>query len=227
MKTLFFILSAFFMFAPIAQSAETALRYRAVGLNMPLLEAVINLKEDAEAYTINTRADAKGLLALFIHAQTIFETKGYMRGDSFVISESVMKTKDKKQIVRIPQNFADKEGYMDYQTLLLHLRRNQEKQTHSVLVSDGKRDMRITLLYEGQKELSVVYKGLSGLADKWSVRIEILSGKKKGWFFERMGQGKESPLSLYMQETADGLKELVLGVFDTGIIGELFIVKEG
>lgn len=210
-----------------AHALETSAVYRAEGLNMVLLEAKMDLKADEQAYDIHTKATAKGVLALFIHAQTEFETKGRIVDEEIQVDESVMKTKDNKKIVRIPQNFTDKPEYLDYQSLLLHLLRIKEPETHTVLASDGKRDMRITLIYDGQKELSSVYKRLKGSAHKWSVRIDVIGGKKNGWFFERMREGASSPLSLYIKENEQGEKSLVLGVFDTGVIGQLFVVKDG
>lgn len=206
--------------------AETATAvYRAEGLNITLLSSQISLDLSDTDYKIETTAVAQGILALFIHAQTVFETTGKIKGDSLKITDSVMKLKDNHSIEVKRPSFADKPEYIDYQSLLVHLMRLKTKQTHSVLVSDGKRDMEIQLIYGGEKELSSVYKKLNGKAENWSVRIKVLNGKKKGWFFKRINEEIQSPLQLYFL-SENQHRSLILGTFDTGVVGKLFIVRE-
>ena len=225
MKIFFYVFCVFFVWTSPVNAETMNAVYRAEGLKIPLLSGYINMNLTKNDYHLETSAVAKGLLAAFIHAQTVFETKGKIEGDTLTVLDSSMKMKDGKTIETTRPNFENKKGYLDYQSLLLHLMRQKEKKTHSVLVSDGKRDMEIRLLYGGEKELSSVYKGLSGTAENWSVRIKILSGKKKGWFFKRINEDTHSPLQLYFVSEGNH-KSLMLGTFDTGVVGKLYIVRE-
>lgn len=225
MKIFFYVFCFFFVWTSSVNAESINAVYRAEGLNIPLLSGYINMNLTEKDYHLETSAVAKGLLAVFVHAQTVFETKGKIEGDTLTILDSSMKMKDGKTIETIRPNFQNKKGYLDYQSLLLHLMKLKEKKTHSVLVSDGKRDMEIQLLYGGEKDLSSVYEKLSGKAENWSVRIKILSGKKKGWFFKRINEDVHSPLQLYLIPEKDQ-KSLILGTFDTGVVGKLYIVRE-
>ena len=229
MKTLFCILFCFFSFlmseAVCAKSFEST--YEAQGMNMVLLSADISIETNQTGYMINTHSYARGILSLFIDSETIFQTRGKFEQNRLKIIDSVMKNKKRKYIRTTQQNFNEKQGFIDYQSILIELMRLSDVQSHTFYVSDGKRDMRITLTYEGKRDLSEINSGLTGQADAYSVQIDVIAGKKKGWFFERMRESQKSPLRLYMQADEQiGEKTLIAATFDTGVIGKLYIVRK-
>lgn len=225
MKTFFCILFCFFSFTASAVSFEST--YEARGLNMVLLSANMSVDMNDKAYAINTHSYSRGILSLFIDAETIFQTQGLFKKDGLQVIDSVMKNKSGKKIKTTRQNFEDKLNYLDYQSVLIELMRLPKEESHTFLISDGKRDMKAVLTYEGVHSLSEIDSTLTGTADAYSVRIEVIAGKKKGWFFERMKESKKSPLWLYLQnDDTIGEKTLVAGVFDTGVLGKLYIVRK-
>ncbi len=223
MKTFFCILCVFF--SCLAHAVSFDAMYEAEGLNMTLLSADMSVKLNDTDYTIQTNAAARGILSLFIHENTIFKTIGTISDNQLRVSDSMMQTRSGKQIKTVHQNFKDKVNYIDYQSVLIELILKSFDKNYILYISDGKRDMRVTLIPEGEIELSEIYPLLQGKAETYSVQIEVVAGKKKGWFFERMRTAKKSPLRLYMQPNdAIGRKMLVLSTFDTGVIGSLYIV---
>ncbi len=209
----------------MAQAVSFEAVYEAQGLNMKLLSADMSVSIDKTSYSIQTDARARGILSLFIHQNTLFKTSGEIIDNKLHVMDSMMQTRSGKRIETTRQNFKEKINYIDYQSVLIELMQNINSQNHVVFVSDGKRDMRITLTAEGEKKLSEIYPAMPGKAEAYSVQIEVVGGKKKGWFFERMRTAQKSPLWLYMQPNAKtGEKMLVLSTFDTGVIGSLYIV---
>ena len=92
-------------------------------------------------------------------------------------------------------------------------------------VFDGKRELLLTFKYIGQTNLSPVPKMMySGVADYYTLTIDITKGKKKGWFFNRMGDKENPPLHLYFA-SIDGIKPKVMvkGGFDTSLFGQINI----
>ncbi len=215
MKILFLLFCIFLSFHSHGAS------YHAYGLKMRLLSADIDIMQHDSKYEIKTQSKARGMLSLFIHAQSIFNTSGTINNDILTVQQFFMQNKDKKNTETVHVDFTQKPGFMDYQSALLHLMRQQTHQTQELLVSDGKRDMKITFLYEGAVDLAPIYKNQTGIGQAYSVRIDILQGKKSGWFFKRVNQGEKSPLTLYFKDN-----QLALASFDTGVLGTLYIVKE-
>ncbi len=223
MKTFFCILVIFFSSVAHALSFDAV--YEAQGLNMTLLSANMAVQIDKSNYRIQTDAQALGILSLFIHQKTVFQTIGTIGDNKLTVIDSVMQTRSGKRIETTRQNFKDKINYIDYQSVLIELIRFNNYKNHTLFLSDGKRDMRVTLTAEGKKELSQIYPTLQGKAQAYSVRIDVIGGKKKGGFFERMREAETSPLWLYMQPNEQtGEKMLVLSTFDTGVIGSLYII---
>ncbi len=223
MKILFCILCIFF--STLVQGATYNAVYEAQGLNMTLLSADMKLTIDDNTYAMRTTAEAQGILAMFIHQNTIFDTTGKITSNGLRITDSMMQTRSGKQIKTVRPNLKDKPDYIDYQSVLIELINMENVKEKTLMISDGKRDMRATLTYEGERELPKIYPSLSGNAEVWSVRIDVISGKKKGWFFERLRESQVSPLRLYMQPSElTGKKMLVLSTFDTGVLGSLYIV---
>ncbi|MBQ9089803.1 MAG: hypothetical protein IJY58_02010 [Alphaproteobacteria bacterium] len=225
MKIFFYLIIFFFSFQAYAVSFKS--RYEAQGMNMVLLSADIDTVLTNDTYYIETKAKSKGILSLFIHPETIFQTQGRKTKSGLKVIDSVMKIKSGKEIEVIRQNFDKKTDFIDYQSVLVYLMKLSVPSNQKLFVSDGKRDMQVDVMYQGKQVLSDVHQDLTGEADAYSVRIKILSGKKKGWFFKRMQEEKKSPLWLYMKKNEKtGQNELVLSTFDTGILGRLYIIQK-
>lgn len=225
MKTFFYALFCFFSLPAFAVSFDSV--YEAKGLNMTLLSADMSIVSDNSSYAIETHSYARGILSLFIDSETIFQTKGLYQKEDLKVLDSVMKNKNDGKIRTTRQNFEEKAGYIDYQSALIELMRLTDEKTQTFLIADGKRDMEVVLTYEGEKDLSLLDSSLSGTAQAYSVRVTVIAGKKKGWFFKRMREAKESPLWLYLQnDESVGGKTLVAGTFDTGILGKLHIIRK-
>ncbi len=223
---IFFYLFIFF-FSCHVHGVSLNSHYEAHGMNMVLLTADIRTVLDKNTYFIETKAKSKGLLSLFIHPETIFQTQGKFFKSGLKVTDSVMKIKSGKEVEVVRQNFDKKPTYVDYQSILIHLMNTTSKSNQTLFVSDGKRDMQVDITYQGIHSLERIHSELSGEADAYSVRIRILNGKKKGWFFKRMQEEKESPLWLYMKKNKDTDKnELVLSTFDTGVLGRLYIIRK-
>lgn len=223
MKVFFTFFVIFFTIPVLAIQYQS--KYVATGLGMDLLTADMMIDMTNTDYTIQTNSVAKGILSLFIHSKTAFYTKGKIQGSRLTVLESSMKNTDGKKTDKTVWNFAEKQDFIDYQSVLIHLMRLQKNGTQTVQVSDGKRDMLITLTDEGERNLAEIYPQLSGNVQAYSVRIKITGGKKSGWFFKRIQEEKISPMWLYMQKE-ENMHSLVLSTFDTGIIGQLYIIRK-
>ena len=62
----------------------------------------------------------------------------------------------------------------------------------------------------------------TGSTDYYTLTIDITKGKRKGWFFNRMGNKDNPPLHLYFA-SIDGIepKIMVKGAFDTTLFGQI------
>lgn len=223
MKVFFALFMIFFTIPVLATQYQV--KYVATGLGMDLLTADMVIDMTNTDYTIQTNSVAKGILSLFIHNKTAFYTKGKIEGSRLTVLESSMKNTDGKKTDKTILNFDEKQGFIDYQSVLIHLMRLQKNGTQAIRVTDGKRDMLITLTDEGQRNLTQIHPDLSGEGQAYSVRIKITGGKKSGWFFKRIQEEKISPMWLYMQKEENG-HSLVLSTFDTGVIGQLYIIRK-
>lgn len=220
----FFTFFLIFFTIPVFASHYQA-KYVATGLGMDLLTADMMIDMTDTDYAIQTNSVAKGILSLFIHSKTAFYTKGKIQKNKLTVLESLMKNTDGKKTDKTIWNFAEKKDFIDYQSVLIYLMRLQKSGTQTVQVSDGKRDMLVTLTDEGKRNLAQIHPDLSGEGQAYSVRIKITGGKKSGWFFKRIQEEKISPMWLYMQKEENEYS-LVLSTFDTGVIGQLYIIRK-
>ncbi len=219
-----FLLLLFFFSSPVL-AVVYQLDYSAYGMGLNLLSARIDIDLTPQKATLQTVSQTRGMLSFFLDSKTQFDTTVKINKNQYIIEQSSMINIKNKKPVRTVWNFEEKQNFIDYQTILAAMMHEKVKgENHSFLVSDGKRDMNITLMYQGVVELPPNDKMFfAGKAEKYDVSVDILSGKKKGWFFQRM---KEHPgaLSLYFAriESYDN-PILVLGTFDTGVLGNISI----
>lgn len=206
----FFILFLLVLLCPFYIKAASW-SYQAEGLGMTLLLGNFTLDEDNQNYTATLTTRSKGILSLFVDSQTKFYAHGIKKGD-YLPTESYMINMKKKQIRKRVVDFSVRE-VLDYQSALLNLLNQEKPHTVVYLLSDGKRVLQATFLYEGKEELDDVY----------SITVEILSGKKTGWFMEQMAKG-DSPLRLFLSYDPDtNRKILKKAVLKTGVLGEIVI----
>lgn len=223
MKIIFLLLLFFFSY-PVG-AVIYQLDYNAYGMGLNLLSARIDVDLTPQKTTLQTISQTRGMLSFFLDSKTQFNTSAKINKDQYIIEQSSMINIKKETPVRTVWNFEEKQNFIDYQTILAAMMHERVKgKNRSFLVSDGKRDMNIRLAYQGAVELLPNDKTFfEGMAEKYDVSVDILSGKKKGWFFQRM---KEHPgaLSLYFARIEPYENPiLVLGTFDTGVLGNISI----
>ena len=208
----FFVLFLCVFFSSFSVKAGYSWTYQAEGLGMSLLEGQFNLSEDSGNYTAVLQTQSKGILSLFVDSKTAFFTRGIRKIDAFYPTESYMintkKNRSRKRKVDLTQK-----DVLDYQTVVLNLLSQQVPTDAVYLISDGKRVMKATFLYQGKQAEDDVY----------SVKIDILSGRKTGWFVEQM-KTQENPLQIFISTDPD-TKQRVLkkALFNTGLLGKIVI----
>ena len=220
MRTYIFVL--ILLTASVVQAAAPlTATYQAYAMGLNLLEATMQVSEAPETYTIQTATQTKGLLGLFMDSRQRFFTQG--RKDSFTPVYSMMTRKGNERII----DFSNYPEHFDYQAVVWALMKQQPPvpPTLTYTVWDGKRVLLLTFTYLGKEQLPPSDAPFQGSADKYTLRIDILAGKKKGWFFERMGRKENPPLRLWFQSTkADQRSLLVRGEFDTALFGTITIL---
>jgi hypothetical protein len=200
-------------------------QYKAHGTIMHLMDADFLLETQKGVFQVNTTTRARGMLSWLVKSKTFFATSGKIKKNQYADINYSSKTIDKNYNKERQVSFKEKKGYIDYQTALLYMMDLKEPTTKSYDISDGTRDMKITFDYVGTKELPAKKEYLfSGAADYYRVSIEIISGKRRGWFFNRMGDKENPPLHFYFGKV-DGYdkKVLVKAEFDTSLFGTIAI----
>lgn len=224
MKLIFFILTLFFTMSGYAVPSFDA-QYEASGAGLNLMSAQFRLTVENEAFSVRTKAQTKGLLGFFLDAESIFNSSGKIIDKQFVTDSSSMTTFSKKKVKKRVVDLKNKAGYLDYQSAVLSIMNLDKSQDKTFYVSDGKRDLKITFLYQGKRVIDRVKNSLfAGEADYYTVFVSVVGGKKSGWFFNRMKDATNSPLHVYFADVLkNDFKVLVRADFDTNVFGVIRI----
>lgn len=220
MKLFFWILCLILSVDGSAQS----LSYQARGAGLHLMDMEASYQVREQGYAAAIRTQTRGLLGTLLDAQTTFSSKGKIKDNQFVIEESLIDTlRGKKRRTRAV-SFADKPGFQDYATVFLDRVLTPELATKSYRVFDGRRDLLITFAYQGEVPASARMRAFAPAWAYYTVHIEVLAGKSKGWFFNRMGDDSSPPLHLYFGRV-QGFSDWVLiqADFDTNLFGTISI----
>lgn len=226
MKTLFLCFLILFIAGPV--SSKT-LSYQATAAGMHLLDADITYDEPNPNYTIRMTSETKGLLSFLLGGSADFFSQGTYQNKNWTILSSQSKTMSGRKVKDRYLDFSDKPDTFDYPVLFLDALMSRELGTRSYTVFDGRRTMSVLFSYQGKINPETLDLPLGPYLDYYTVSVQIISGKRGGWFFNRMSDEKESPLHLYFQpkEGAD-ISSLVYAAFDTAILGQITVrlVKE-
>lgn len=220
---LFFVLILFCAVA--GQANGGTLHYNAYGAGMHLMKANMTFDVSDDDFRIESVSQTNGVLKMLLDAKSIFYTSGKILDNQFVIDNSYIEALSKNKAKKRDIDLKDKTDFVDYQMALFQIMDLPKPQDKTFHVFDGKRELLLTFKYIGQTNLSPVPKMMySGVADYYTLTIDITKGKKKGWFFNRMGDKENPPLHLYFA-SIDGIKPKVMvkGGFDTSLFGQINI----
>ena len=216
---IFFFSFLFLSHFSFAQSITATYQAYAMGLN--LLEAQMSLDYTNQSYTMKTITQTKGILSLLLDKKQRFITKG--NNNTLPPLYSMMTKKGKEKVI----DFSKHIDFIDYQTTILSLMKIK-KPTSPIIkyqVWDGKRDLLLTFSYLGVEELPLSDTPFQGKADKYTLTVEVLKGKNKGWFFEQMQKKDPPPLRLWFKQVNPILPSfLVRAEFDTSLLGTITIL---
>lgn len=220
---LFFVLILFCTVS--GQANGEILHYNAYGAGMHLMKAKMAFNVSNDDFRIESVAQTNGLLKMVLNAQSDFYSDGKTIDNQFVVYNSYINSLSKNKYKKRDVDLKDKPDFVDYQTALFQVMHLPKPQDKTFYVFDGKRELLLTFKYVGQEVLSsapeMIY---SGVSDYYTLTIDITKGKKKGWFFNRMGDKDNPPLHLYFA-SIDGMKPkiMVKGGFDTSLFGQINI----
>lgn len=216
MKTFFYCCACFFILKT-GWAAEN-LTYEATSGHIHLMDASLSVDQTPSAYHMQTDIQTMGFLSIFFDNKTTLKSHGKIDKNQFVVVDSYIKsiTGDKVKTKFIP--ISDR-GTLDYQTILLDMMNIPYPYTKKYVAFDGKRTLAITFEYEGEVLSDVP--GYPGPLDVYRVSIEVISGKKKGWFFEQF-QNDKAPLRIYF-DRRQGPNRIVKSEFKTPFLGRVDI----
>lgn len=219
MKLFFFVLCIFLGFCVHAEPLN--ILYKARGAGMHLMDARLEVRENTNgSYRLHSTAETRGLLNLLVGGKTVFTTIGKIKNNQFVPDRFSIHSKTRKRNVE----FTGSKGIIDYQTALWRMLNLKYPKTQSFTVDDGRRRMNLTFLYRGKKEITLNKEDI--LCDVYEITIRLISGKKGGWFFNRMGNESDPPLTFYMGKDPETGRYLLLkGTFDTALFGTITVTK--
>ncbi len=224
MKILFLCCALFF--AGSVNAGYNAV-YQTYGAGMNLLSAHMAVSISDTIYKITTSSETKGILSLFLDARNVFDTAGRINKGSYTDIVYSMTGLDDGQVEKTTVLFNDKPGFIDYQTTMLWLMQLVSPATQVMSVSDGKRDIEMTWVYEGKKLVPTRKTCLyQGKADVYALKLRITGGKRSGWFFKKIQESVISPFRLYFAPVDEFDSVLVFSTFDTGVVGTLDICLE-
>ncbi len=226
MKTLF--LCFLILFIAVPGSSKT-LSYQATGAGMHLLDADITYDEPNPNYTIRMKSETRGLLSFLLGGSADFLSQGTYQNNNWTIQSSQSKTISGRKVKNRHLDFSDKPDTLDYPVLFLDTLMPREVGTRSYTVFDGRRTMSVLFSYQGKVNPETLDLPLGSYLDYYTVSVRVISGKRGGWFFNRMSDEKESPLHLYFQpKEGEDISSLVYAAFDTAILGQIIVrlVKE-
>lgn len=211
---LFFVTMCLFL--PLSSLAVTA-KYNAYGIGLPLASGEMTLTEGSENL-FETILETKGVLSLLVDARTVFTTK--MNRNKITLSS--MRSVSGKKIKTRTVSFEHQPEKVDYQTAVYQIMNQTPPKTTTKYIDDGKRVLKATFVYQGKKDLTLSTGIFSGTADYYTLQIDVISGKKSGWFFNRVKEGTDSALHLYFAPVK-GKKMFVFGQFETLLFGPINI----
>ncbi len=218
MRIFFLCLLSLFWMVPV--SAKTA-RYEARGAGMHLMDAVVEYQLQNPLYQIQITTQTRGILSVLLDAHTVFDAMGQKKSDWQIDRAKTVITGRKKKTRHL--DFSDRAGQLDYATLLLDNLLAPQTDSRAYTVFDGKRTLRVTFAYQGQVDSSELNLMPHEKLAYYTVSVEVIAGKKKGWFFNRMEDKEDSPLHLYFRPNEDGESTLVYAAFDTALLGQITI----
>lgn len=225
MKTLFLCLTVLFLVLP---SLAKTLSYRATGAGMHLLDADITYTEPSPAYTIRMTSQTRGLLSLLAGAYTEFKSVGSYQNGRWQITSSESKTTSGRRVKTRTLDFTDKPDTLDYPALFLDNLLQSEPGTRQYTVFDGRRTMTVLFSYQGKVQPETLDLPSGDPLDYYTVSVDVIAGKKRGWFFNRMEDKEDSPLHIYFQPMGEREPAaLVYAAFDTALLGQIVIKLVG
>lgn len=219
MKLFFFVLCVFLGFCVQAEPFKVLYKARAAGMH--LMDAELDVRENTnESYQLYSMSETRGLLSLFVGEKTLFTTIGKIKNNQFIPAHFSIHSKKRQRNVE----FTGYDDVIDYQTALWRMLALKHPKTQSFTVDDGRRRMNLTFLYRGKEEIILNKEDV--LCDVYEVTLRLISGKKGGWFFNRMGNDSNPPLTFYMGKDSETGRYLLLkGIFDTAFFGPITITK--
>ena len=226
MKIFFYALLLGMSFSVSVYAAETRAVYNAYAAGMPIMSGVMEISPEKESVFIRTQTHTRGLLSFLLDARTILTSRLSLQKNALpLMQESTMESLTKRKIKTRQVDFSDKPKTLDYQTAVFDLMQQPVPMDKEYVVHDGKRKLKFNFNYQGIEEISSSKNSLySGPADYYTLNIEVLEGKKNGWFFKRVKDAENPPLHLYFANVqGENQKRLVRGEFDTTLLGTIVI----
>ncbi len=226
MKPFFYTFLIGLMMSCSVLAAQTIAEYEARGAGMRLMSGTMMLDEDKHTVSIETKTQTRGLLSVLLDARTTLLSEAVKQPNSHpVMKKSSMESVGRRKIKTRTPDFSDKPEMLDYQTAVFDLMTQPAPQNRQYIVFDGKRKMKFSFNYQGIKDVnlseSLIY---SGPVDYYTLYIEVLEGKKNGWFFKRVKNKNNPPLHLYFAHLEnEPYKRLVRAEFETTLFGTISI----
>ena len=220
---IFFLCLCAFLFS-VSVRAET-FYYRASGAGMHLMDAAVEYTATSKEYQVRLTTKTRGLLSFLVDSQSVFFSRGVWNGDEPVVVDSYMEISNGDRIKRRVLAFHDKEKQLDYPSVFMHRLVTSSPEAQTYTVFDGKRTLRVTFRYEGDVSGTDIDNPTYPRVHHYTVTVDIVSGKKKGWFFNRMKDKSAPPLHLYFSDpdSLTGRQKLVYAAFDTALFGQITI----
>ena len=224
MKLIFLICLLVFSLPVRAEEKLTAV-YQAYGAGLNLISATMDYTHENDDFQIQTVARTNGMLKFLLDAKSIFKTKGKITDNQFIIFDSSLSSLTKNKHKKRTIDLKDKLDFIDYQTAFLNMMTLDNPQDNTFKVFDGKRELLISFKYQGEQILLHYERGIyAGPADYYTVTIEVIAGKKSGWFFNRINNRQNPALHVYFASVnSSKQKVMVYSAFDTALFGQIQI----
>ena len=184
-----------------AQAATFLYETKARGFH--ILDAEMQYKQDSDSYMAQAHAQTKGLLNLFMKAESYFYSAGNRDRKSLKPDLSTFKNIRRGREKFYAVDFTDNRGFVDFPAAFLTLVNTDKPGNKTLRVRDTKREYKITLTYRGMVDPDPAVRIA---ADSWAfytMSVEVTQGKKKGWFFNRLKNKDNPPLRLYFAHLPD------------------------
>lgn len=220
MKLFFFLIGVFFACLVCAETMKVD--YTARGAGMQLMRGTMVVEETSGSYRVVSTGRMSGLLGWLVGGEAVFDTFGRIGQNVFQPDFFRLMSRSRERTVTFEADSAT----IDYQTALIRMLALQKPATRSFSVDDGRRRMNLSFLYRGKE--TVFIRGKDVLCDVYDVTLRLVSGKKGGWFFNRMGNGNDPPLRFYMGVDPETGRYLLLKAdFETALFGTITVTRTG